>query len=615
MASARISQREGRRVEERIATTGEEPTDRELLQRFVATREEAAFQTLVRRYGPMVLGVCRRVVRNAEETDDAFQATFIVLARKASTIAGADSLGGWLYRVAYHAALRVRVKLQRRRGRETTFDEAAHPSAVDASGPGVGAEVRPVLDEELNRLPEKYRAPLVLCYLQGKTTDETAQQLGCPRGTVAWRMSRGRDLLRNRLTRRGLAVTGAAVAVVLTQQSAAQAVAPVLVQSTCRLAVGKTSAGLSAPAYAVADGAWKSMAAFPGKMVAALTLAAAVATAGAVVLAPPAEPPHMTFLNFDAPTPPKNKFGEGYPYADAGDRADVGGLSVDADDAVVGRSLRVPVAFGRFRLHFLPHENGGRRTFARDYCQDPAVWRFDAYDHLRFWIKNPPSAQPHATNGGANMNVCCYIKPARAADGPNTSTDAVGYHHRMNVPSIGCWTQVVLNARPHLRLTGAAEPGRLTPHPTGEAGINYFDALSGLFIEDRQAPKAYPADYRLDEMDFYRAETENDAQVFSITATHIPEQNRIILTWSRPEEEDAVSHEVRFAFSDVHRLGWRNAQPAPGGVVKPPGKGANNGMVFDTTALPLAGRSEIFLAIKPHNADVFSQIVVRLNLR
>jgi RNA polymerase sigma factor (sigma-70 family) len=596
----------------------DEVTDRQLLQRFVSAREETAFHALVRRHGPMVLGVCRRIVKNVDEADDAFQATFIILSRKAGDVLKTESIGPWLYRVAYHAALRTRSRLQQRRGREIPFEEPMHAGAEQcAVAVETAQEVRPVLDEELNRLPEKYRAPLVLCYLEGKTTDETARQLGCPRGTVAWRMSRGRDLLRNRLARRGLAATSVAVAAML-QQSSASAMSLALLQATCQLGAGKAVAG-SAPAYAVANGALKTLTALKLKVAAGMALAVVAVSAAAVavpaLLAPPPATPQMVFQNFDGPSLAVNQEGEGFPTQDNGeDRAPVGGLSLDAD-AVSGKSLLAQVSAGRFRAHFMPQAPGGRRGFAREYTAAPSAWQFDTYDRFRFWIKAPASAEPHSTTGNANMNVCCYIKPAQTADGPNRSVEAVPYHHRINVPVTGHWTQVVLNAHPHLRLAANSEVAPFLPHPTGERGINYFDALSGFFIEDRQPPKAYPADYRLDEMSFFKAGPENDDQVFSITTTHVPEQNRVILTWSRPEAEDGVSHEVRYAFSDVHRLGWANAVAAPAGIVKPNGKGVNNGMTYETTALPLAGKSVLYLAIKPQNSERFSQVSMPLQNR
>src|SRR5262249_12073054 len=140
-----------------------EPTDAQLLRRFARQRDEAAFALLVQRHGPMVLGVCQRVLGHRQDAEDAFQAAFLVLARQAAAMAWRDSVSAWLYTVAYRLALRARARAARRRFHER---QVASMVRVEAPGETVGQEWRPLLDEELSRLPEKYRAPLVLCYLQ-----------------------------------------------------------------------------------------------------------------------------------------------------------------------------------------------------------------------------------------------------------------------------------------------------------------------------------------------------------------------------------------------------------------------------------------------------------------
>jgi RNA polymerase sigma factor (sigma-70 family) len=189
-------------------------TDAQLLERFAAAKDEAAFEELVRRHGPMVRGICRRLLGPVPDADDAFQAVFIVLLRRTSSPARPNSVGGWLHGVACRVARIARNRSMRRLAREKPM-EAAAPAGVAQAGSrpeGAGFDVRPILDEELAHLPERYRAPLVLCYLEGRSVDETAAELGVARGTVASRMSRGRDLLRNRLARRGLALSVAALA-------------------------------------------------------------------------------------------------------------------------------------------------------------------------------------------------------------------------------------------------------------------------------------------------------------------------------------------------------------------------------------------------------------------
>jgi RNA polymerase sigma factor (sigma-70 family) len=215
--------------------------DRHLLERFVSVRDESAFAALVRRHGPMVLGVCRRLLHDAHEAEDAFQATFLVLVHKARSIGRPESLGPWLHGVAYRTAARARQEARRRaREREATPMPDGDP-AVEV----VWRELRQVLDEELGRLAWGYRAPLVLFYLEGKTTEEVARLLGCPKGTVLSRLARGRERLRLRLVRRGAAPSVGLLFGVLAAKAAPAAVPAPLALGTVKAAV-LTAAGQAA---------------------------------------------------------------------------------------------------------------------------------------------------------------------------------------------------------------------------------------------------------------------------------------------------------------------------------------------------------------------------------
>ena len=179
----------------------------QLLDRYRTRRDETAFEALVDRHGPMVLGLCRRMLHDPRDIEDAFQATFLVLVKKAPAIRDGHLLANWLYGVAYKVASRARKTAFRRRARETSSDFTALPAPDHA----FTSELTPILDEELARLPDKFRAPLILCYLNGKTHEEAAELLHCPVGTVRSRMARGRDLLRTRLTHRGISPTAAII--------------------------------------------------------------------------------------------------------------------------------------------------------------------------------------------------------------------------------------------------------------------------------------------------------------------------------------------------------------------------------------------------------------------
>jgi RNA polymerase sigma factor (sigma-70 family) len=232
-------------------------TDGQLLGRFVGARDEAAFAALVRRHGPMVFGVCRRVLGDFHDAEDAFQATFLVLARKAGSVAKRDSLGCWLYQVAYHTALEAGMGNARRRSREKPVGDLPHPVVVPAEAP----DWRSALDRELSLLPERYRAAIVACDLEGRTRREAARQLGVTEGTLSSRLARGRTLLAKRLTKCGVTLSGGALAVALSKEASA-AVPAGLVSSTAKaaalMAAGQVAA-VSTTAVLLMKGVTKMM--------------------------------------------------------------------------------------------------------------------------------------------------------------------------------------------------------------------------------------------------------------------------------------------------------------------------------------------------------------------
>jgi RNA polymerase sigma factor (sigma-70 family) len=235
-------------------------SDADLLRQFTEQRDQAAFTALMRRHGPLVLGVCRRVLGNAHDADDAFQATFLVLAEKARAIRNHAALGSWLYGVAYRVARAARTRAARRGTHEREEGEMhptrpTTPSAADPAANAADRELRVLLDDELNRLPAHYRVSLVLCYFEGKTSAEVARQLGCPQGTVLARLARGRELLRGRLVRRGLAVPAAVLVAELERPTLAAvpaAIAEATVRSALQVAAGSLPAEASPQAVALA---------------------------------------------------------------------------------------------------------------------------------------------------------------------------------------------------------------------------------------------------------------------------------------------------------------------------------------------------------------------------
>jgi len=264
-------------------------TDGELLECFISRRDEPAFEVLVRRHGPMVLGVCRRVLGSWHDAEDAFQATFLVLARKASRVAPRELVGHWLYGVAWRTAAKARVIALRRRAHEA---KAGLRQREDTPGEAVEADVRPLLDQELSRLPERYRLPIVLCDLQGRARAEAARQLGVPEGTVSSRLARGRDLLRQRLVRRGVTLGVTALAALLAEQATAAVPAPLL-SAAC--AMGQALAGgvVSASVLTLSKGVLRPMILSKFNLTAVMVLTLGLAGLGTGLLGQraPAEKP------------------------------------------------------------------------------------------------------------------------------------------------------------------------------------------------------------------------------------------------------------------------------------------------------------------------------------
>jgi RNA polymerase sigma factor (sigma-70 family) len=236
-------------------------TDGHLLSRFVEGRDEDAFAALVKRHGPMVWGVCRRLLSNHHDAEDAFQATFLVLVRKAATVLPREMVANWLYGVASMTATRGRIAAAKARRRERQVAEMPEPAVAE---PDRWEDLRPLLDQELTRLPDPYRVVVVLCDVEGKTRKEVARQLGLPEGTVASRLARARAMLAKRLARHGLAMSGGALAVVLLQKAASAGVPNSVSCSTIKaanlMAAGQAAVGIiSARAAALTERVLKTM--------------------------------------------------------------------------------------------------------------------------------------------------------------------------------------------------------------------------------------------------------------------------------------------------------------------------------------------------------------------
>jgi RNA polymerase sigma factor (sigma-70 family) len=230
--------------------------DADLLDEFVHGGDQVAFEALLKRHGPMVMGVCRRVAQHAQDAEDAFQATFLILARKAASLARKELLSGWLYGVAFRVARRSRTMAARRYSRERPYVEQP-----GKNGDALWSDLEPLLDQELHRLPKAFQQPILLCDLQGKSRRDAALVIGVPEGTLSSRLARGRELLRARLARRGVALGTVALAGFLATNSQAavdHALAASTAQTATTFATGST-AGVSANVATLVQGGLKSL--------------------------------------------------------------------------------------------------------------------------------------------------------------------------------------------------------------------------------------------------------------------------------------------------------------------------------------------------------------------
>ena len=259
-------------------------TDADLLGRFAASRDQAAFATLVRRHGPMVLSVCQRVTNHPQDAEDAFQAAFLVLARKAGALRSPGLLGNWLYGVAVRIAQRARRSAGRRRGREVPIVDVPGPVTSDPA-----ADLGPILHEELARLPAHYRDAILLCDLRGESRADAARALGIPAGTLSSRLAGGRKRLAARLTQRGITLSVPALSATLATDRASAAVSEALVSKTCELVANWTTGALiPEPVLQLTQGGFPMRQTF---LLGAVT--AALATVGVVLISHAAGPPEV----------------------------------------------------------------------------------------------------------------------------------------------------------------------------------------------------------------------------------------------------------------------------------------------------------------------------------
>jgi RNA polymerase sigma factor (sigma-70 family) len=282
-------------------------TDDDLLRDYLSGRDEAALAALVCRHAPMVWGVCRRVLNNGHDAEDAFQATFLVFVRKAASIAAPELLANWLYGVAHQTAIKARANVAKRKTRERQGD-MPEPAVPEQD---LWMDLRPLLDEELSRLPDIYRAVIVLSDLEGKTRNEAARQLGLPEGTVASRLARARTMLAKRLSARGVTLPGGALAALLAHEVASAGVPSLVVSNAIKAAgvvgAGHAAAGLvSGQVAALTDEVLRAMGSNKFKLFVAVVLVLCTMGTGATILsrrtsAAPTDPPPTPVAGAETP--------------------------------------------------------------------------------------------------------------------------------------------------------------------------------------------------------------------------------------------------------------------------------------------------------------------------
>jgi RNA polymerase sigma factor (sigma-70 family) len=465
--------------------SGGRAAEGDLLARFVAARDEDAFESLVRLHGPMVLGVCRRMLSNHHDAEDAFQAAFLVLARKAASLGRPEQLANWLYGVACRSALEV--KAARRRLRERQVAVLPEPAVADEAGDWV--DLQPVLDQELSRLPDKYRSAVVLCDLEGRTRGDAARRLGVAEGTLSGRLTTARRMLARRLERHGVALSAAALATALSQAAAPGAVPGVLAASTIQAAAAFAAGQAAGPAIhqitVLTEGVLKAMLMSKVKTVALLVLLAAGVVGAAAAMAVSQNPgapataagaapkdggapqaaPEPRFENapgwawYSEPPRKRAELGTSMSTGDVSGRGVTALFQTDKDGALVvylayhraGSALEYrPVAFDvQRRRHQLAVVQGGGHNDVRltSFRLDPAVLPAAKAEYLGFEILTTEGRKTAAADAAsrarkAGVEVLPLPEVGRAYDFTLTAADGKKLRARDlrgKVVLVDCW--------------------------------------------------------------------------------------------------------------------------------------------------------------------------------
>ena len=292
--------------------------------------------------------------------------------------------------------------------------------------------------------------------------------------------------------------------------------------------------------------------------------------------------------------------------------------SVTDEMAHNGRhSLRVPISRDGTCLQFYPYrEEDGRWHFMREFALSSAPWQMNSYNRLRFWIR-PPAAPASLQQKPLNILVTACLKrqgPNAVGVGPGES---IRYDLFSRIPYSGEWHQIILDPHPSQFLEALGRRARevgYQEHPTAEPGVNGFDAITRLEVQLHLGGLPPAPEFHFDAFEWYREDhPENVGQIHNLHGVYLRSQNEIRVGWRGLQGDAHVAHEVRYAFENIHDLGWEKAQPAPDGAVRTIGGAGENGREWSARSLDLKGRKTVFIAIKPENSELFRQIAVQLD--
>jgi hypothetical protein len=272
---------------------------------------------------------------------------------------------------------------------------------------------------------------------------------------------------------------------------------------------------------------------------------------------------------------------------------------------------------GNLYMSFYPND-GVHWHFMREYVQPPSAWQLDTFNRMRLWVRFPSNvgAGLAVPTGQYNLSVGTYVMKS-TADGSQPEDGGGHFYHNFDIPYTGAWHQIIVDMHPtHRRGDDPSfEWGTSAYYITHETGFNYFDALNRFYFDlQGDLPNGPPpADFYFDGFELYQdTNPENVNQIYSLNAAYVASSNTVVMGWNRRKDEQAVAHEVRYAFSDIYALGYGNASVAPNSPVKGGPDGVYNQMKYSTTAINVAGHTTLYMAIKPQNSNLFRQIVIPL---